>query len=300
MTIEDNHYSATLSFSNTTDIVFSVFISNLTNGAFQLIFEQSLPKALSLSCKAIDTKGYVALAFNVTTEHILSAQEGSPIYEIFEKKVTAVQYFPNPNLQSLHLMTRGNEMFLIHLYNNREGHESLDCKYFKWTGFSFQIVGKIPCKNAKSIFPFVMRGSIYVAIAKYKNSEGNLATKSQILKYDPERKAFIRFQKFKTYGAIDVKYFRVIVKNMEKQHFIVIANTVNARNVRDMSNSESFIYKLEGSKFVPYQTLKVFGVKEFLPINVSIIFIKQKVTAQSFKIITCFYTNISLINIKVH
>lgn len=272
MTIEDIQYSVALSISNTTDILFSVFITNLTNDSFELIHEQSVPKAISLSCRSIDTKGYVALAFNVSTDDVLTAQEGSPIYEISEKKVTAVQYFPNSNLQSMQLMTRGNEIFLLHSYENKEGLVSLNCRYFKWAGFSFQIMGEVPCKNAKSVAPFVIRGNIYIAIANYQNKEGNLATKSQIMKFDLELNKFVRLQKMKTYGAVDVKYFRVIVKNMEKQHFIVIANTVNSKNVRDMENSESFIYKFEGSKFVPYQTLKVFGVNKILPFHVSSLF----------------------------
>ncbi|KAL5288129.1 hypothetical protein ACFFRR_008779 [Megaselia abdita] len=267
MSIDEIQYSVTLSISETTDVVFSVFIANVTTDTFELIFEKSVPKAISLSCRSIDVKGYVALAFNLSTEHIVIAQEGSPIYEIFERTVTAVQYFPNSNLQSLQLMTRGNEMFLFHSYENREGLERLNCKYFKWSGFSFQVVGEVPCKNAKRIAPFIIRGNIYIAIANYKNKEGHLATKSEILKFDPEQKKFIRFQKIKTFGAVDVKYFKIVVRNTEKQHFIVIANTVNSRNVRDMSNSESLIYKFEESKFVPYQMLKVFGVIKFLPFN---------------------------------
>lgn len=270
MVIEDNQYSVTLSIANATDILFSVFTSNLENGTFELIFEQSVPKALSLSCKSMDDKGYVAIAFNLT-ENIQAAQEGSPVYEVSENKVTAVQYFPNLNVKSFHLIARGNELFLFHSYENIEGLKNMNCKKFKWTGFSFQIIDELPCQNTKGIAPFVMRGNLYIAIANYKNQEGYLATNSRILKFDLEQNKFVAFQKLKTYGAVDVKYFYVTLNSMEKQHFIVFANSVSPKNERDITNAESFIYKFEGSKFVPYQQLKIFGIIKFLPLNVSLL-----------------------------
>lgn len=272
MTIEEQFYVTTLSIFNETDLMFSVFVADISNDTFELIYEQSVPKAISLSCRSIDSKGYAAVAFNLTTERIEHAHNGSPIYEIFNKSVSAVQYFGNSNLQSLQIMIRGTDMYLFHAYTNKDGLENLNCKYFKWFGFSFQIMGEIPCDNARRIAPFDVRGDLFIAIANYKDKDGYLATNSEIYKYNIELKKFQRFQKIKTYGAVDVKYFQIVVKNKEKQHFLVFANTVNSKNVRDMSNAESFIYKFEGSKFVPYQVLKVFGIHRFLPFNVSIVF----------------------------
>lgn len=231
-----------------------------------------------MDCKALGAKGYVALAYNITTA-IHDARQGSPIYEIQGDHIKAVQYFPSINLLKSYLKISGNDLFLLQTFANTKSTPNLYCPYFMWSGVTFNRIGQIPCSNAKHVEPFSMDYENYVAVANYANQKGRTTTFSEIYKFNKEKKQFQLLQKIRTYGAVDVRYFSVPFEEVKRRHFLIFGNSIPRDNMdrkpdikADAQNLEadSVFYVYEKGLFVPYQQLSFYAIEKFLPVQVRV------------------------------
>lgn len=229
-----------------------------------------------MDCINFNNKGYVALALNLT-EPVKYAKEGSPIYEIDGNRIKAVQFFAAPNLMSIYLRTSGNDFFLLHTYANSQDTPNLHCPYFKWSGSTFNKMGRIPCSNARQLAPFSIDYESYVAVANYADQKGRTNTNSEIYKYSRDKNKFVLFQKIRTNGAVDVQYFNVPQNEVRRQHFLVFGNSISTASLakrekakREGKNLEadSIFYLFDKGHFLPYQKLSLYAVKKFLPVQV--------------------------------
>lgn len=230
-----------------------------------------------MDCLNFNNKGYVAIALNLT-EPVKYAKEGSPLYEISNDRLKAVQYFAAQNLMSVYLRASGNDFFLLHTYANSQETPNLNCPYFKWSGKTFNKMGRIPCSNARQLVPFSIDYESFVAVANYADQKGRTETNSEIYKYSRDKKKFILFQKIRTNGAVDVQYFSVPLNEVKRQHFLVFGNSISSasRAKREKAKREgknleadSVFYLYDKGQFIPYQMLSFYAVKKFLPVQVS-------------------------------
>ncbi|KNC21683.1 hypothetical protein FF38_09796 [Lucilia cuprina] len=274
-------------------------VLKMKNGSYELIADIAAPKGIAMDCINFNNKGYVALALNLT-EPVKYAKEGSPIYEIAGNRLRAVQYFPAPNLMSVYLRASGNEFFLLHTYSNSQDTPNLYCPYFKWSGSTFNKMGRIPCSNARQLAPFSIDYESYVAVANYADQRGRTSTNSEIYKYSRDKKKFVLFQKIKTNGAVDVQYFSVPNNEVRRQHFLVFGNSISTASLakrekakREGKNLEadSVFYLFDKGQFIPYQKLSLYAVKKFLPV--------QNVEAEKFiLLVACTDQDIKIYNLN--
>ncbi|XP_037941392.1 uncharacterized protein LOC119674329 [Teleopsis dalmanni] len=266
MKIEDTKYAAALQIAKG---VRNFVVFRMNNGSYTKIVDLPTPLAIAMDCKTFDDKAYVALAFNIT-KSVEYARDASPIYQISGNRMRAVQYFATPNLVNIYLRATGNELFLLQSFENSNTAPNQNCPYYKWSGTTFNKMGRIPCSNARHLEPFSIDYESYVAVANYANQHGKTKTYSEIYKFSREKRKFELFQKIKTNGAIDVKYFSVPINEVKNQHFLVFGNSIGATQTEGGEKdfeANSVFYVLDKGQFIPYQQLLFYAVEKFLPMQ---------------------------------
>ncbi|XP_036333642.1 uncharacterized protein LOC118744618 [Rhagoletis pomonella] len=227
------------------------------------------PNATAMDCKSLGPKGYIALAFNLT-QPIENARDGSPIYELTaDDRLRAVQYFAATHLYSIYLRTTGNDLFMLQTFRSSGKTSQPRCPYYKWSGTSFTLLARIPCSNARHVEPFAINYESYVALANYADQTGRTTTYSEIYKFVHEKKQFQLVQKIRTYGAVDVRYFSVPLDEVRRRYFLVFGNSVSRRRGSggDANEVDSVFYLFDKGQFVPYQSLPLYAVEQFLPVQ---------------------------------
>ncbi|XP_002138764.3 uncharacterized protein clos [Drosophila pseudoobscura] len=250
---------------------FAVYAWRPAEQSYELLLELPTPKAVAMDCLAHAGRGYVALSYNLT-EPVQLAREGSPIYELSpETGIRAVQYFGGLRLRGMYLRISSQELTLLQAFDSMEGQAPVqqDCPYFKWTGGTFQRLGAIPCSNARRMEAFGIDYADYVAVANYANAQGRTATRSDIYKYNPKNRRFQLFQRLRSNGAVDVKYFSLPVNEVSRRHFLILGNTIGGSSAA-AGEADTVIYVYEKGQFVPYQRLSFYALERFLPVQHSI------------------------------
>jgi len=195
---------------------FAVYTWRPAEQDYQLLVELETPKAVALDCLAFAGRGYVAVSYNLT-EPVSQAREGSPIYEISpETGIRTVQYFSGTHLRGMYLRISSQELTLLHAFES-----NAQCPYFKWMGKSFQRLGAIHCSKARRMEAFGIDYTDYVAVANYADAEGRTATHSEIFRWDAKSQRFQLFQRLRSNGAVDVKYFSLPVNEVSRRHFLI-------------------------------------------------------------------------------
>ncbi|EDW89529.2 uncharacterized protein LOC6528783 isoform X2 [Drosophila yakuba] len=243
---------------------FAVYIWRPAEQDFQLLVELETPRAVALDCLAFAGRGYVAVSYNLT-EPVSQAREGSPIYEISpETGIRTVQYFSGTHLRGMYLRISSQELTLLHAFES-----GAQCPYFKWMGKSFQKLGAIRCSNARRMEAFGIDYTDYVAVANYADSEGRTATHSEIFRWDAKSQRFQLFQRLRSNGAVDVKYFSLPVNEVSRRHFLILGNTFGGTDA-EVGEADTVIYVFEKGQFVPYQRLSFYALERVLPVQHSI------------------------------
>ncbi|KAH8270837.1 hypothetical protein KR018_006377 [Drosophila ironensis] len=245
---------------------FAVYVWRQDEQDYQLLVQLPAPKAVALDCLAFAGRGYVAVSYNLT-EPVKLAREGSPVYEISpETGIRAVQYFSGNKMRGMYLRISSQELSLLQAFDLGANAEQQQCPYFKWMGRSFQRLGAIPCSNARRLEAFGIDFTDYVAVANYADAEGRTATHSEIFRYDPKVQRFQLFQRLRSNGAVDVKYFSLPVNEVSKRHFLILGNTIGGQ----AGEADTVIYVFEKGQFVPYQRLSFYALERFLPVQHSV------------------------------
>jgi len=242
---------------------FAVFTWRPAEQDYQLLVELAAPQAVALDCLAFAGRGYVAVSYNLT-EPVGQAREGSPIYEISpETGIRTVQYFSGTQLRGMYLRISSQELTLLQAFE-----KEAQCPYFKWMGMSFQRLGAIPCSSARRLEAFGIDYTDYVAVANYADAEGRTATRSEIFRWDAKSQRFQLFQRLRSNGAVDVKYFSLPVNEVSRRHFLILSNTIGGSS-SGVGEADTVIYVFEKGQFVPYQRLSFYAVERVLPVQVT-------------------------------
>ncbi|XP_067627414.1 uncharacterized protein clos isoform X2 [Eurosta solidaginis] len=271
LSLDGAKYAASLHKNKNGERHFTIYKN--VNQTYKEVYTTAMPNVIAMDCTTLGTKAYIALAFNLT-KPIENAREGSPIYQISaDDRLRAVQFFATLNLYSIYLRTTANDLFMLQTFqsNNSGIATNKRCPYYIWSGTSFTLLGRIPCSNARHVEPFAINYENYVALANYANANGRTTTYSEIYKFVQEKKRFQLIQKIRTYGAVDVRYFRVPLDEMKRRHFLVFGNSVSRRKSAsgngDRNEADSVFYVYDKGQFVPYQSLSLYAVEQFLPVQ---------------------------------
>ncbi|KAH8345532.1 hypothetical protein KR084_007608 [Drosophila pseudotakahashii] len=243
---------------------FAVFTWRPAEQDYQLLVQLAAPDAVALDCLAFARHGYVAVSYNLT-EPVGSAREGSPIYELSpETGIRTVQYFSGTHLRGMYLRISSQELTLLQAFES-----GAKCPYFKWMGRTFQRLGSIPCSNARRLEAFGIDYMDYVAVANFADAEGRTSTRSEIFRWDAKSQRFQLFQRLRSNGAVDVKYFSLPVNEVTRRHFLILSNTIGGSSA-EVGEADTVIYVFEKGQFVPYQRLSFYAVERVLPVQHSI------------------------------
>ncbi|XP_055372814.1 homeobox-like protein HDP1 [Condylostylus longicornis] len=266
MKIHNVTYAASLYSDGEGGIYFVVF--KYKDHKFQQIYHQSTPLAISMDCKEFNSKGYIAVAYNLTSRPEI-LKNGSPVFEMENDKIEIIQYFAEPHLTSVQFNIRGNSLFLFKTHGIEAGSEmKSNCPIYKLDDTHFDLINRIPCKNSRRVAIFTINSKLFIAIANYADEYNRTDTESHIYKYDIEENSFKLFQKIETFAVVDVDYFHVH-KNDEEQHFLVFANSKQKGTTTEEDSSEAYsvIYKYENDNFIPFQKLLLYEVQQFLQVQ---------------------------------
>lgn len=238
------------------------------------------------------TVGYIAIVNSISSDVYNDITEGSPIFELRDDHVIALQYFTMPQQHKIYLRKVGNDLFLFQTFLNNAMNTRQLCPILKWADSTFNQLDSLPCTNAMRIEPFLMENDIFIAVANNMDEfskdkliiflqkpkmkfpffffSDNSETYSLLFKYNIHTSKFSLIQKIKTYGAIDIKHFH-LRKNNLVEHYLIVANTFDTKMIESQSIvSNSVIYKYNDGQFTPYQIINFDSkVTQFLPVSVS-------------------------------
>ncbi|XP_030387031.1 uncharacterized protein LOC115633710 [Scaptodrosophila lebanonensis] len=280
-------YATVLHKERTGGRLFAVYGWQASGEKYELLLQVPAAAAVTLDCLAYAGRGYVALSYNLT-EPAQQAQEGSPIYELSpDTGIRTVQYFGAAHLRDMYLRISSQELTLLQTYDEGAGHQR--CPYFKWTGATFERLGSIPCSNARQLEAFGIDFADYVAVANYADADGHTNAHSEIYRYNADLRRFELFQRLRSNGAVDVKYFSVPQNEVSRRHFLVLGNTVGRAGGND--EADTVFYVFDQGQFVPYQRLSFYALQRLLPV--------QHVIAEKFLLlVACNKQDVKIYNLN--
>lgn len=178
----------------------------------------------------------------------LSAKQPSTVY-----KWTGEELVPYQNLTTIaaegwtHFSVDGSFYLALANMGTEAGKDSLVTIY-KWhkSKDKFLVHQELPANAARDVEYFEIDGSHYIAVANHRKGD-NLATESQVLRWNAGTKRFDPFQSIPTIGAMDWTHFTI-----SGYHFLAVANAFNGHSTR----VDSVIYVWHSNSFVVFQTIE--------------------------------------------
>lgn len=89
-----------------------------------------------------------------------------------------------------------------------------------------------------------------------------------------EHSKFVVSQKLRSHAAVDLKYFE-LAESGKTERFLVLANSYMQNSVSENgsvngsdSETHSIIYKFTNDFFMPFQSILLYDVEQFLPVLV--------------------------------
>lgn len=99
-------------------------------------------------------------------------------------------------------------------------------------------------------------------------------TYSYIYRFSVEHSKFVVSQKLRSHAAVDLKYFE-LAESGKTERFLVLANSYmqqgngeNGTTLGSDSETHSIIYKYTNDFFMPFQSILLYDVRQFLPVLV--------------------------------
>jgi hypothetical protein len=191
-----------------------------------------------------------------------------------ELQVDTMQIFPESNQINVKMWTHNKDLFLIYTYLSDPAAPRDSCAIYKLEDGNFKVIDYLPCQNTRVVEFFSIGHEFFVFLGNYPENNSTSNTFSTIMRYEPSRQKFRRYQKLYTNSITVGKYF-FFDFNGQLQHFLFIGNSYEINEFGVITyDAPSVIYKLVNGYFVPLQTIRVTHVKDVVPIVVSFLFFK--------------------------
>ena len=148
-----------------------------------------------------------------------------------------------------------NEQFLaISNYRDDSSH-SINSFIYKWNSSKFEKIQEIATEGAASSETFAISNETFIAFANHFSAQKQWSLQSVVFKWSGQQ--FVKLQSLQTYGALDVGSFSV-----NGSTFLAFANY---RSGSGQHNTNSPIYKWNGSHFVLFQSIPTRGAAALHP-----------------------------------
>ncbi|KAF5285037.1 hypothetical protein FQR65_LT02349 [Abscondita terminalis] len=189
-------------------------------------------------------------------------------FEPKTKTLKVIQHLDAEYANDVVIWNEHHQVFMVLASSKRNENDSFEMEVpiYQWLGRHFDIVNYITTYGARKITPFIIENSHYLAVANFQNNLGKTNIYSEIFKYNRHLNIFESYQKIMTKAAVDVKYFH-FEGDHGKEHFLIFANLFEKDDKGDKNyETYSIVYKYIEGYFIPFQSFKLNGVTEWLPI----------------------------------
>nr|CAI5837944.1 unnamed protein product [Callosobruchus analis] len=198
---------------------------------FSLLDTKTVVKGTKLDYLQLDSASIIAIAENrAPKEHF---ENQSSIYRLENNNLEVIQKI--------------NESFSEDLASSDR---TENISIYKWVGKHFDVIQTLEAAGSFKVSPFSIEHSHFLALAHGKSNDLQL--------YRP-------FQKIPVYVCSDIKHFPVRFGNIE-EHFLIAANFYKIGH--KSYNTVSVIYKYIEDYFIPFQTVRINGIKQIEPVMV--------------------------------
>lgn len=150
-----------------------VLFKQIDQNSYETIFQYEMNSAKSMDCQSMGEIGYIAVVNTIEDTHFQDITNGSPVFQVFNDRVTVVHYFVTPFQHTVYLRKYGPNMYLFQTFSNHKSHQKQMCPIFKWTDSTFSLLDKLPCTNTWRAEPFLIDSDIYIAIANNRDEFSN-------------------------------------------------------------------------------------------------------------------------------
>ncbi|XP_015834885.2 uncharacterized protein clos isoform X1 [Tribolium castaneum] len=139
---------------------------------------------------------------------------------------------------------------------------------YKWLGNHFDLVQNIASEGTRTITPFRVNQANFLALANFRDNEGNTRVYSEIHKYDYHLDKYVLYQRILTRACSDIKVFTLSQSDHKTDTFLIVANSQDKDSDGTINYAtDSLIYKFVDNYFIPFQTFRLNGIEQWLPIQ---------------------------------
>ena len=182
----------------------------------------------------------------------------SVIYQWNGKLFVVFQKIPTKGGSHSNFFTLNGDKYLAvtNYFDGKSG--SIRSVIFKWRSGKFSKFQEIPTERAAGCVSFVINSVTFIAFANQYNSQQKHSVQSTVFKWSGGR--FVKFQSLQTYGADDVKSFKI-----NDHIFLAFANHYSGSSHK----TNSFIYKWDGNMFHLFQSIPTLEARTLYPFVIS-------------------------------
>lgn len=273
--INGKSIAAGLSYFKSRENILTIF--QRANNVFHLAREFRSKYLTKIDCRSTGSVGYIAAVNSRNSTNNSSEIPASFIYRLTMDErdkldIEPIQVFPEPNQINVKMWSRDNDLFLIYTYSNDGAFQTDKCAIYRLEDGSFKTIDYLPCQNSRVVEFFSIGQDLFVFLGNHPENNMTTSTFSTIMHYDPSKQKFKVYEKLYTNAITVGKYFYLDYNN-QRQHFLFIGNSYEINEFGVINyDVPSIIYKLVNGFFVPLQTIKVFHVRDVVPIVVIIIY----------------------------
>ncbi|XP_044255131.1 uncharacterized protein LOC123005441 [Tribolium madens] len=212
----------------------------------------------------------IAVAENDTSRDNFHNKSG--IYQFDKARLSKIQSIDMHYANDITLWKIHDEVYMsfAQFMTNQSGHIQYEAKIpvYKWLGNHFDLVQNIASKGTRKITPFKVDHVNFLAIANFRDNQGNTRVYSEIHKYDYHLEKYVLYQSILTKACSDIKVFTLSQDDHKKDTFLIVANFYDKDSDGNINYAtDSIIYKYVDNYFIPFQTFRLNGIQQWLPIQ---------------------------------
>ena len=227
-----------------------VYKMDESTGKFALYQTLQTRGANDIKYFAIGSKHFVA----VTNIYDGTFQLDCLIFQWNGKLFTLFQKISTQGGSHSKFFTINGEKYLA-VTNLHDGStHSLKSVIYKWSSGKFNKFQEIPTEGAAGCASFVVNNDTFIAFANQYKSQQKFSVQSTVFKWSGRH--FVKFQSLQTYGADDVKSFKI-----NDHTFLAFANYYSGSSHK----TDSFIYKWDGNMFHLFQSIPTLAARTLYP-----------------------------------
>ncbi|KRT79232.1 hypothetical protein AMK59_8137 [Oryctes borbonicus] len=185
---------------------------------------------------------------------ILSNFTGIFVHTVSNNNLKFMQKLKLQELSDIIVWENTNGLFLSVVREKENSTYTSTCLIYKWLGRYFDEVNhEITTYGSRSVTAFSVGSLDFMAIANYKDDEGQTGIYSEIFKYNVDTERYEPHQKLFTNGAVDILFFSLKYYGLEEAYLVVANSEKNENHIESIANS--IIYKYVGKYFIPFQSI---------------------------------------------